>query len=117
MGEKLSNCSERAFPKPTAGSDIYIGGGLVCTAMGISCFQQRCDRRLRTLGASGGCLPFSSGLGVTWPSSFRDSQENKQVLQEQIVPLKEEATPKPGCSKVPEKERAAGFLDPVVIVT
>lgn len=76
----------------------------MCTVARQSCFQQRCDTKVQALGAAGGCLPLSSGLGVTWPSSFRDSQEDKQVLQEQIVPLTEEATPKPGFSRVPGKE-------------
>lgn len=42
------------------------------------------------------------------------------MLQEQIVPLKEEATPEPGCPRVPGKGgtgRTAGVLDPVAIVT
>lgn len=67
-----------------------------------SSFRPRSDMRLRA--QERGCLPSLSRLGVTWLSSFRDSQEDKQVLQEQIVPLKEEATPRPGCPGVPGKE-------------
>lgn len=67
-----------------------------------SSFHPRSDMRLRA--PERGCLSSSSRLGVTWLSSFRDSQEDKQVLQEQIVPLKEEATPRPGCPWVPGKE-------------
>lgn len=67
----------------------------MCTARGVTVSSRD------VTGGPGALAASSSGLGVTWPSSFRDSQEDKQVLQKQIVPLKEEATPKPGCSRVP----------------
>lgn len=67
----------------------------MCTARGVTVSSRD------VTGGPGALAASSSGLGVTWPSSFRDSQEDKQVLQKQIVPLKEEATPKPGCARVP----------------
>lgn len=80
-----------------------------------SSFRPGSDMRLRA--REQGRLPSLSRLGVTWLSSFRDSREDKRVLQVQIVPLKEEATPRPGRPWVPGKGGAAGVLDPAALVT